>query len=150
MRGQSIREQVRRNAVALISLAVAITGLGYNTWRNEHTENNRNQRWASFEILLKLGDLQQITYHIYYDRDLDDKGNPRAGWADVITIGDLSIVLEQPLPELAAQLNEVWGENWRCIVERDTCEDSKRSLQAIENAISGVRAATLELLSSLD
>tara|TARA_R110000782_G_scaffold9026_8_gene29205 strand:- start:160 stop:393 length:234 start_codon:yes stop_codon:yes gene_type:complete len=30
----SVREQLRRNTVALISLAVAITSLGYNTWRN--------------------------------------------------------------------------------------------------------------------
>ena len=45
--------------VALISLAVAVTGLGYNTWRNEASEHNRNQRLVSIELLLMLGDLQQ-------------------------------------------------------------------------------------------
>jgi len=31
----SLKEQIRRNSVALISLAVAVSSLGYNTWRNE-------------------------------------------------------------------------------------------------------------------
>lgn len=43
----TIREQFRRNAVALISLAIAVTSLGYNTWRNEASEHNRNQRVIS-------------------------------------------------------------------------------------------------------
>jgi len=46
------RKQLHRNAVALISLAVAITSLGYNTWRNEVSEQNRNQRCGSFELLM--------------------------------------------------------------------------------------------------
>jgi hypothetical protein len=31
----SIREQIHRNAVALISLFIAVSSLAYNTWRNE-------------------------------------------------------------------------------------------------------------------
>ena len=42
------REQLQRNAVALISLFVAVSSLSYNTWRNEQSEFNRNQRQASF------------------------------------------------------------------------------------------------------
>jgi hypothetical protein len=34
----SLRQQLRNNLVALISLAVALGGLSYNTWRNERTE----------------------------------------------------------------------------------------------------------------
>ena len=60
MSSRSITEQIRRNAVALISLVVAVTSLGYNTWRNEASEGNRNQRWASFEVLLELGELRQL------------------------------------------------------------------------------------------
>ena len=48
----SVFEQLRRNAVALISLVVALSSLGYNTWRNEQTEANRNERQAAFEVLL--------------------------------------------------------------------------------------------------
>ncbi|MDH3303608.1 MAG: hypothetical protein OEM50_00145 [Gammaproteobacteria bacterium] len=55
----TIREQLRRNAVALISLVVAITSLGYNTWRNEASEHNRNQRLLSIEVLPNAGELQQ-------------------------------------------------------------------------------------------
>lgn len=51
----TIRQQLRNNAVALISLAVAIGSLGYNTWRNERTEHNRNVRTAAFELLMRAG-----------------------------------------------------------------------------------------------
>jgi hypothetical protein len=88
----SIRQQVRRNAVALISIIIAVSSLGYNTGRNEETEDNRNQRLASFEVLLKLNELQQVIFHGHYDKDLLDKGNPRAGWTHVLTIRDLSRV----------------------------------------------------------
>ena len=47
----SIKEQIRRNLVALISLAVAVTSLGYNTWRNEASEYNRNQRLVILNLL---------------------------------------------------------------------------------------------------
>ena len=50
-RFDSIPAQLRRNFVALISLVVAITSLGYNTWRNEASEYNRNQRLISIEVL---------------------------------------------------------------------------------------------------
>ena len=65
----SIIDQLRRNAVALISLVIAVSSLSYNTWRNEKTEDNRNQRFAAFEILLKLGELQQVVFHHHYDKD---------------------------------------------------------------------------------
>ena len=47
-----IREQLRRNTVALISLAVAITSLAYNSWRNEVSEGNRNSRTVGIEMLI--------------------------------------------------------------------------------------------------
>jgi len=47
---KGILSQLRHNFVALISLAIAITSLSYNTWRNEHSEGNRNKRFAAFEI----------------------------------------------------------------------------------------------------
>jgi hypothetical protein len=45
----TLRQQLRNNAVALISLVVALGSLGYNTWRNERTEYNHNIRTATFE-----------------------------------------------------------------------------------------------------
>jgi hypothetical protein len=38
--------QLRDNLVAITSLVVALSALGYNTWRNERTERNRNIRTA--------------------------------------------------------------------------------------------------------
>ena len=82
------REQIRRNAVALISLVVALSTLLYTTWRNEETEDNWNTRVAGFEMLTTLGELQRIVYLNHYDGDLDE-GNPRKGWVRVMVLRDL-------------------------------------------------------------
>jgi hypothetical protein len=55
----TLRHQLRNNAVALISLTVALGSLGYNTWRNERTDYNRNIRTATFELLGKLSELER-------------------------------------------------------------------------------------------
>jgi len=136
-------EQLRRNAVALISLVVAVSSLSYNTWRNEATEDNRNLRFAAFEILLKLGELQQVVFHAHYDRDLD-KGNPRIGWAYVLTINDLASVLPDPMQDAAAALQQVWGDNWEGMT------DSAPSLNVIMQSLDATRGQTLELLRSLE
>jgi len=136
-------EQLRRNAVALISLVVAISSLSYNTWRNEATEENRNLRFAAFEILLKLGELQQVVFHVHYDKDLD-KGNPRIGWAYVLTINDLAKVLPGDMQDSTAGLLQAWGENW------ENLADSTISLDIIMQALDAARSQTLVLLHSLE
>ena len=145
MKQQSIREQFRRNAVALISLFIAVTGLLYNTWRNEHSEYNRNQRWASFEILLMLGDLQEFVFLSYYDVDQIDDSDFRRGWVKVLTIRDLSTVLDSPMSTGAETLHATWGKKWESLERRDT-----GSKEAIEAAIASLRADTLMTLRDLD
>ena len=145
MKPQSIREQFRRNAVALISLFIAVTGLLYNTWRNEHSEYNRNQRWASFEILLMLGDMQEFVFLSYYDADKVDESDFRRGWAKVITIRDLSTVLDSPMSTDAVTLHATWDKNWEGLERRD-----KASKEAIDAAIASFRADTLMTLRDLD
>jgi len=140
----SFKEQIQRNSVALISLFVAVSSLSYNTWRNEQSEYNRNQRVSSFEVLLKLGELQELVFHNHYDRDTENRGNPRTGWALVLTIRDLSAVLESPVPESSIELVAVWGGNWSKL------GDSKKSADAILSGIEKVRADTLFLLGDLD
>ena len=100
-----LKEQLQRNAVALISLFIAISSLGYNTWRNEASEHNRNQRLVSIEVLRNIGQLQQVVYHRHWDMDAVDKGNPRTGWALVLTIRDLSQVLEGRVPDQPCHLH---------------------------------------------
>ena len=67
-------DQLKRNTVALVSIIIAVSSLSYNTWRNEKTEENRNQRLASFEVLLKLNELQQVIFYSHYDKDNSNKG----------------------------------------------------------------------------
>ena len=136
-------EQLRRNAVALISLVVAVSSLSYNTWRNEATEDNRNLRVAAFEILLKLGELQQVIFHVHYDKDFD-KGNPRIGWAYVLTINDLAQILPDDMQDAAAALLQTWGENW------DLLAENKISLDIVMQSLDTTRNQTLVLLRSLE
>ena len=139
-----ILQQVRRNAVALISLFVALSSLGYNTWRNELTEYNRNQRQSAFEILLKLGELQQVVFHSHYDRDIAGKGNPRTGWAYVLLVRDLANVLQPPMPAMTTELQATWSAHWRDL------GSEQESADAILDAIDSVRTETLRQLNRLE
>jgi hypothetical protein len=136
-------EQLRRNAVALISLVVAISSLSYNTWRNKATEDNRNQRVAAFEILLKLGELQQVVFHVHYDKDFD-RGNPRIGWAYMLTINALAQLLPDAMQAATSRLLQAWGEN------RESLADSTASLEIVMLALDDTRNQTLVLLHSLE
>ena len=140
----NIREQLRRNVVALISLVVAITSLSYNTWRNEQSEENRTQRLVAIEILLKLGQLQQLVYHNHYDGDVEDKGNPRTGWTLVLTVRDIAQILDAPLPESAVALHGTWNDNFNALPR------SKQAKDAIEASIESLRSDTLAMLKALD
>ncbi len=138
-----IKEQLRRNLVALISLTVAVTSLGYNTWRNEASEGNRNQRLVSIEVLRNLGQLQQVVFHRHYDMDEDDKGNARTGWAIVLTIRDLATVLDKPLPAAAEELRIAWDEDWQRLGSDQ--EGADRVLAEIEAMRMDVRALLRDL-----
>lgn len=138
-----ILEQLRRNTIALISLMVAVSSLSYNTWRNEQTEENRNQRFAAFEILLKLGQLQEIVFLSHYDMDTTGKGNPRTGWAYVLTVRDLTDVLPVPLQTSADELVKAWDTNWRHLGEEES------DARAITAQIDSTRDIVLQLLKSL-
>jgi hypothetical protein len=139
----TVRHQLRNNAVALISLAVALGALGYNTWRNERTEHNRNIRTAAFELLARLADLERVVYLAQYDRDARG-GNPRVGWTYVLVIRDLSSVVPAPVPARTAELQKAWGENWERLGR-----DDESSVNRIDEAIGALRAATLGVLGSL-
>jgi len=138
-----IRQQLRNNAVALISLAVAISSLGYNTWRNERTEHNRNVRTAAFEVLMRAGDLERVTFLAQYDRDRSG-GSPRTGWTDVLAIRDLSALVPGAVPDRSAELLKVWGENWEGLGK-----DDEIAVSRIDDAIGRIREAALAVLRTL-
>jgi hypothetical protein len=139
----SIRQQLRNNAVALISLVVAISSLAYNTWRNERTERNRNVRTAAFEVLMRAGDLERVTFLAQYDHDRNG-GSPRAGWTDVLAIRDLAALVPGPVPAQAAELLKVWGENWEGLGKAD-----ETAVNRIDETIGKLREASLATLRSL-
>jgi hypothetical protein len=137
-------DQLQRNSVALISLVIAISSLGYNTWRNEASEHNRNQRVVSIEVLRNVGELQQLVYHSHWDMEDRDKGNPLTGWALVLTIRDLSELLDGTVPDAGTDLWKTWDDNWQALGE------DRQGYDKIVVGLTEVREAANALLRSLD
>jgi len=113
-----ITEQIKRNAVALISLVVAISSLAYNTYRNELSEANRTTRQAGFEMISELSELQQVTLFARYDAE-DPRGKTTVGWSHVLTIRDLSLAMPTNIQQQAEKLFESWQNHSRQISESD-------------------------------
>lgn len=139
----TIREQLRNNAVALTSLVIALTSLGYNTWRNERTEHNRNIRTAAFEILTKLAEFERVVFLAHYDRD-PSNGNPRTGWTYIIVIRDLAQVVPGSIAPRAGELQALWRDNWEGLGSPDDT-----AVDRIDAGITNLRTATLDTLRSL-
>ena len=138
-----LRQQFKRNSLAIISLFVAFSALGYNTWRNEQTEENRNIRAAGFEMLLHIGQLQRISYLAHYDKDLQ-QGNPRSGWVEVLVLRDLSMLMPAELQQQTQRLFDSWKENWQGLGEDES------AVAAIDNAINDLRKEVLESIKKLE
>lgn len=136
----SFREQVQRNLVALISLAVAISSLAYNSWHNERAEINHNLRAATFEMLMHLGELQLVADYRHYQDDTD-KGNPITGWGHAAIIRDLGTIMPDPMPGRAARLFVTWQAN----VER-----LGRDEEGAEQIAAAIRETREEALRQLD
>ena len=140
----SLKEQLRRNTVALISLAVAVTSLGYNTWRNEVSEHNRNQRVVSIQLLLMLGDLQQLTLDRHYGANIDADAILREAWSKVLTIRDISQIAEGAVPQSAMRLYDAWSADYDLL---GSDADAKDRVVA---AMDELRRAAREILVNLN
>jgi hypothetical protein len=139
----TLRQQLRSNTVALISLVVALSSLGYNTWRNERTEHNRNIRTATFEILTKLAELERVVFLAQYDHDAAS-GSPRTGWTYVLVIRDLAAIAPPPVATRSAELQQAWAQNWEGLGKSDEV-----AVNRIDDAIGGLREASLATLKTL-
>jgi hypothetical protein len=139
----AFRDQLKRHSVALISLFVAVTSLGYNTWRNEQTEANRNIRTAGVQLLLTLGELDRTVFFSHYEMD-EERGSPRSGWAYVLTVRDLGRLTLPPALESSQALMEVWQSDWPGLGSDD------RAAKRISDGIDRAREDVLEVLASLD
>jgi len=137
-----MRRQLRDNLVAITSLAVAVSALSYNTWRNERTERNRNVRVAGIESLQEIGSLQQIIFYAHYAEG-DARGDPRMGWADVLTIQDLATMMPPDVEREAGELRAAWEAN------ADGLLDDEGAFLRIDGAIEEFRQAALAELRAL-
>ena len=155
----TIRAQIHRNAVALISLVIAVGSLGYNTWRNETTEEQRNIRHAAFRVLEGLGELQEVADYRYYYlpfEETDEKeGQLRLrGFGSVAMIRDLMNLMPQPAPRVGQELHELWSTHVNFLNEINAKgKHMQRATQAdreLAQAISDTREAVVMVLSSLE
>lgn len=138
-----LARQIKRNQLAIISLIVALTALGYNTWRNELTESNRTVRQAGFNMLVHIGELQRITYLAHYDNDKDG-GNPRKGWAEVLLLKDLATLIPGEVHASADELLQAWDQNWARLGSEEA------AVKSIDDALDRLRDDLLLTLAELD
>ena len=155
----TIREQIRSNSVALISLSVAFIALSYNTWRNETTESQRNIRQASFKVVESLGELQEVADHRYYYFPFEDnhgrEGELRLrGFGSVTMVRDLMNLMPPPAPAASDNLFQLWNENFNALGELDRngqhSEAAKTAEKELTSAIKQARVAVIEVLQELD
>lgn len=137
-------EQLRQNSLSIISLFVAFSALGYNTWRNEESEANRNIRQSGFEIIMHVGELQKLAYLSHFDKDMYD-GNPRAGWSEVLLIKDLSHLMSDNTLKKSENLVTIWGENWQKLGS-----DNEFSVAEIDGALHELRTTVLANMKQLE
>ncbi|MCO4812734.1 MAG: hypothetical protein KC572_14125 [Gammaproteobacteria bacterium] len=62
---------------------------------------------VAIEVLRNVGELHQVVLHRHWDDDERDEGNPRTGWAPVLAIHDLAMILEALRDELHTLLNDL-------------------------------------------
>ena len=140
---QNFRTQLRTHSVALISLAIALSSLAYNTWRNEKTEANRNIRVAGIELLLKVGELERVVFFSHYDKDAS-RGNPREGWSYVLTIRDLGALTAEPAIYSRKNMLVAWEKNWAGLGADDS------AARNISTSIDVLRADILDVVANLE
>lgn len=156
----TIRQQFKNNAVALISLFIAISSLGYNTWRNETTEEQRNVRHAAFRVLENLGELQQVVDYRHYYLPFEANSHQQEGelrlqgFGHVSMVHDLMGLMPAPAPEAGHALQQTWQGQFSDLDRLDpqglhtvAATAAERDLnEAIEHA----RQAVLGVLRSLE
>lgn len=133
--------QLKENYLAIISLLIAVIALIHNKRLYERSETNRNTRTASFEILMKLGELQQEVNLLVFAPE--SKGVPINAWGYVALIGDLSKLVPAPVPQKVDQMIQVWKENYAKIKENENSAD------VISQSIDEAREAVIQVITHL-
>lgn len=138
-----ISEQLRRNTVAIISLIVALSSLGYNTYRNELSESNRTVRQAGFRMISELSELQQVLLFARYGKG-GVRGDVTEGWSDLLALRDLSFAMPANIQQQTEKLYKTWQENSG---EISSADDS--SYLMINKGIDEIKAEIIAEISAL-
>lgn len=142
MASTPFRTLLQANLLAIISLLIALASLSYNTWRNDMTEQNRNQRAAGFALLQELAALQLLVDHLTYDGE-QQRGDTIDGWTRVVFIGDLAHLTSPKVDAGAQALRMQWKD------EAGRLEASEEANIAVSRTIEALRLETLRSLSGL-
>lgn len=155
----TIREQIHNNAVALISLFIAVSGLAYNTWRNETSEEQRNIRHAAFTVLEELGSMQEVVdarfYYFAVGDEISSEGELRLkGYGSVLMARDLMSLMPDPAPDSGKMLHQTWVDNFGALDDvnaqgRHTSK-SREAKESIAMAIEETRQTVLAVIQSLE
>ncbi len=127
---------------SVLSMIFAVIGFSYNTWRMQVTEENNNIRTASFEVLSRLSEMEQLIYTAHYDKNSID-GSPRKIWVKVGLVVDLSSLISQPVEKEAEDLKLLWSESWQNV------RDDEVVTQQLVMKIDLVRKNIKQALKSL-
>lgn len=155
---RSLGEQFSRHSVALVSLLVALIALGYNTWRNETTEAQRNTRHAAFRVLEALGEVQEVVdYRHYYLPWAEGPGveaeSRLRGYGNVAMVRDLTSLMPAPAPGAGERLFDTWQQAANRLDDIDIdgrhTAEATAAEQQLTATIRDVRAAVLEVLAGL-
>ena len=155
----TIGKQIHNNAVALISLFIAVSSLAYNTWRNETTEEQRNVRHASFRVLENLGGLQQVVdmryYYLPFETGQEREAESRIrGFGNVAMVNDLMMLMPGPAPAAGAALNSQWNKHFSALDDIDAegkhTPEASQAERLLTRSIRDARQAVLDVLKKLD
>ena len=156
---RTIREQIHNNAVALISIFIAVSALGYNTWRNETTEEQRNIRHAAFRVLEELGEVQEVVdsryYYLAFNQEIASEGELRIrGFGSVAMIRDLMSLMPEPGPASGQMLHETWLKLFADLDQLDSKGQhtgaARKAEEELTSVITAARMAVLDGLRELE
>ncbi len=123
---ETVKDQLQKNAIALISLVIAISALAYNSWRNELSEENRNIRAAGFEIIKESAKLQfVIDRTTYLTAGSNNNYDAINGWATVNLILSLSELMPSSVNDTAQSLRQQWQTHWK---DLETSEEANNEI----------------------
>lgn len=106
----TLKSQLQKNLLALISIVIAVAALSYNSWRNELSEDNRTIREAGFEILKESAKLQFYIDNATYGNDYQQQEHIQ-GWVSVNFIISLSGLISPEIQLQSEALKKIWREN---------------------------------------